>query len=92
MKKETTDEHIFFLFLFLMAILGFLISMPENRIHNMQTRRIILKSQSLGTISGSEGQNTFCPKCRKIAIKREGYDVEFVNFSDGLCKRNGVWN
>jgi hypothetical protein len=46
----------------------------------------------MGNVPCIEGQNTICPKCGKITIKREGYNV---NFSDGHCscgqKIAGVW-
>ncbi|MCX8190096.1 MAG: AmmeMemoRadiSam system radical SAM enzyme [Candidatus Diapherotrites archaeon] len=38
---------------------------------------------------GSE-QNTFCPKCKEIAIRRAGYNVNIVGLSEkGLCTNCG---
>ncbi len=35
-----------------------------------------LKYVYTGNISDFEGSNTYCPKCREIVIKREGYSIE----------------
>ncbi|MBN1156810.1 AmmeMemoRadiSam system radical SAM enzyme [Candidatus Woesearchaeota archaeon] len=50
----------------------------------------------IGNVPGSEGDNTICPKCSEIVIRREGYSVDFMNFENGKCKKcgnqiAGVW-
>ena len=51
----------------------------------------------IGNVPGHEAQNTYCPKCGKIVIEREGYNVDMSNFENGACKScgeeiNGIWN
>jgi pyruvate formate lyase activating enzyme len=43
----------------------------------------------VGNIPGHEGENTFCPKCRKMIIQRTGYMVGEVNLKDGKCRYCG---
>ncbi len=57
-----------------------------------------LKYVYMGNIWGVEGENTFCPSCGELLIKRVGYSVSFVSFSpsEGKCKKcgeviDGVW-
>ncbi|MEW6686928.1 MAG: AmmeMemoRadiSam system radical SAM enzyme [Candidatus Edwardsbacteria bacterium] len=50
----------------------------------------------IGNIPGHKGENTFCPKCKKIIIKRVGYSVLENNVKKGKCsycgyKIAGVW-
>ncbi len=49
-----------------------------------------------GNLPGDEGENTYCPKCGKIIIKRYGYYIEENNIVDGKCKFcgekiEGIW-
>jgi len=51
----------------------------------------------VGNVPGHEGNNTFCPRCGKIIIKRSSFFVEEINMKNGCCgfcgeKINGVWN
>jgi len=39
----------------------------------------------LGNIR-SDAENTYCPKCKKILIKREGYQVSMNNIRKGKCR------
>jgi pyruvate formate lyase activating enzyme len=55
-----------------------------------------LKFVYIGNIS-HEGENTFCPKCKKLLIEREGYYVKQNNVSLGKCKFcgapiSGIWS
>jgi len=45
-----------------------------------------LKYVYTGNVPGDEGENTFCPKCGKIVIKRYGYLIEEINIKEGRCK------
>ena len=50
----------------------------------------------VGNIPAHEGNNTDCPKCRRLLIKRAGYDVMENNIANGRCKYcsetiPGVW-
>ncbi len=43
----------------------------------------------IGNIPGHEGENTFCPKCKKMIIQRTGYMVGEINMKAGKCKYCG---
>lgn len=50
----------------------------------------------IGNVPGHPQDNTYCPKCGKLLIKRLGYDVLENNIVDGKCKFcgesiPGVW-
>lgn len=56
-----------------------------------------LKYVYIGNVPGHSDENTFCPKCGKIVIKRSGYIVQEINLLDGKCKFcrekiEGVWD
>ncbi|MBF0483286.1 MAG: AmmeMemoRadiSam system radical SAM enzyme [Candidatus Omnitrophica bacterium] len=40
----------------------------------------------IGNVPGHPGNNTYCPQCKKIAIKREGYEILEYNLDNGTCK------
>lgn len=55
-----------------------------------------LKYVYIGNIPGHEAENTYCPRCKKIVIKRAGYAILEVNLIDGKCKFcgekiEGIW-
>lgn len=55
-----------------------------------------LKYVYIGNVGAHPAENTYCPKCKNIIIKRVGYIVEQVNLSNGRCKFcneniEGVW-
>jgi len=39
----------------------------------------------LGNVPGSEGQNTFCPSCKKAVIERSGYHIKNQHVNNGKC-------
>ncbi len=50
----------------------------------------------IGNAYGHAGGNTYCPKCKKMVIKRLGYIIEENNLANGRCrfcgyKLAGVW-
>jgi len=45
----------------------------------------------VGNIPGHEGENTYCPKCGELIIKRRGFDIMGWNLKeDHACPRCGV--
>ncbi len=55
-----------------------------------------LKFVYAGNIPGSGGENSFCPSCRAVMIKRLGFGIEENRLLDGCCpqcgtKIAGVW-
>ena len=50
----------------------------------------------IGNLPGSEAENTYCPKCKKLLVERKGYFVLQDNLENGRCKFcgkeiAGVW-
>ena len=43
----------------------------------------------VGNVPGHEGNNTYCPACKKIVIKRRGYMILEYNIAEGKCKSCG---
>jgi len=51
----------------------------------------------IGNVPGHDGENTFCPKCKKRIIQRRAYLVEEVHLKDGKCRHcgkpiAGIWS
>ncbi|MBM4332774.1 MAG: AmmeMemoRadiSam system radical SAM enzyme [Deltaproteobacteria bacterium] len=40
----------------------------------------------IGKVPGHEGERTFCPRCKKLLIGRQGYTISEINLSKGKCK------
>jgi len=50
----------------------------------------------IGNVPGHEGERTFCPRCKKLLINRQGYYIVEVNVAKGKCKYcgkpiSGIW-
>jgi pyruvate formate lyase activating enzyme len=50
----------------------------------------------VGNVPGHPGNHTYCPKCRKIVVERQGFFITGMNLQNGLCKFckhkiAGVW-
>jgi pyruvate formate lyase activating enzyme len=43
----------------------------------------------IGNVPGHEGENTFCPGCRKMIVQRAGYMVVQMNIREGKCRYCG---
>jgi len=55
-----------------------------------------LKYVYIGNVGGNPAENTYCPKCKKIVIRRVGYMILENNLENGKCKYcgekiEGVW-
>lgn len=40
----------------------------------------------LGNVWGHEGENTFCPRCKKMIVRRLGYIIKKIEIIDGRCR------
>ena len=40
----------------------------------------------IGNVASHPGENTYCPNCRKLLIKRVGYSVGFMGLNNGNCQ------
>jgi pyruvate formate lyase activating enzyme len=50
----------------------------------------------VGNVPGHPGENTYCPNCKKMIIKRAGYSILEINVGNGKCKFcghkiGGIW-
>jgi len=50
----------------------------------------------IGNVPGHKAENTYCPKCKKILIQRQGYVIRQFNLTNGRCaycnnRIPGVW-
>ena len=43
----------------------------------------------LGNVAGHEGENTVCPNCRRVLVRRTGYAVEDIALRGTLCAMCG---
>jgi len=75
--------------------------LPPTSAETLDSARQIAKSEGLryvyiGNISSKEGQNTYCPGCGGLVIKRVGYYVPQNRLEEGCCpdcghRIYGVW-
>ncbi|NIS60358.1 MAG: AmmeMemoRadiSam system radical SAM enzyme [Proteobacteria bacterium] len=58
-----------------------------------EARRVALSSGLeyvyVGNVPGHQGENTFCPMCKKIIIQRTGYMIGEVHVKGGKCEYCG---
>jgi len=50
----------------------------------------------IGNVTSKEGQNTYCPSCKRLLIERSGYTIVKNRLRDGRCpdcqkEIYGVW-
>jgi pyruvate formate lyase activating enzyme len=69
-------------------------TLPPTPVSTLDRARAVAYSAGLeyvyvGNVPGHEGENTFCPKCKKMVIQRTGYMVGEVNLKAGKCKYCG---
>lgn len=78
-----------------------LTNLPPTSIETLEKARKIalkvgLKYVYIGNIPGHKGENTYCPECGKLLVKRVGFYVLQNNIKNGRCKYcgekiSGVW-
>ena len=49
-------------------------------------QKVGLKYVYAGNVWGDEGENTYCPGCKRLLVKREGFFVEENNIVDSKCR------
>jgi pyruvate formate lyase activating enzyme len=75
--------------------------LPPTSLKTLTKAREIAMSEGLvyvyiGNVQSEEGQNTYCPGCKKLLIERKGYTIVQNHVDNGQCpdcKREiyGVW-
>ncbi|MBU1026628.1 MAG: AmmeMemoRadiSam system radical SAM enzyme [Candidatus Margulisbacteria bacterium] len=76
-------------------------NVPPTPVKTLEMAHKIAKEEGLkyvyiGNVYGHFGEDTYCPKCGKTVIKREGYKIVENDLVDGKCKFcgeeiAGVW-
>jgi pyruvate formate lyase activating enzyme len=69
-------------------------TLPPTPVSTLDKARAVAFSAGLeyvyiGNVPGHEGENTFCPKCKKMVIQRTGYMVGETNLRAGKCRYCG---
>ena len=69
-------------------------ALPPTPVSTLEKARALAYSAGLeyvyiGNVPGHEGENTFCPSCKKKIIHRTGYIVGEVDLKAGKCKYCG---
>lgn len=44
-----------------------------------------LKFIYIGNVAGHDGENTVCPNCKRVVIRRDGYQIGKINVEAGYC-------
>jgi pyruvate formate lyase activating enzyme len=75
--------------------------LPPTSAETLDTARLMAMAEGMryvyiGNIASRQGQNTYCPGCRKLLIERSGYTILQNRLKEGCCpdcgqKINGVW-
>jgi len=66
-------------------------NLPPTPLETLERARKIaldagLEYVYIGNVPGHEGNNTYCPSCKKLIIGRKGYLVNALNISGSKCK------
>jgi len=69
-------------------------TLPQTPVSTLDKARAVALSMGLeyvyiGNVPRHEGENTFCPKCKKMLIQRTGYMVGEINVKAGKCRYCG---
>ena len=71
-----------------------LANLPPTPVSTLNEARATAKAAGLrhvyvAKVPGHEGENTICPGCEEIVIRRMGFVVEEMRLADGKCDRCG---
>ncbi|MGE4558344.1 MAG: AmmeMemoRadiSam system radical SAM enzyme [Desulfovibrionaceae bacterium] len=69
-------------------------SLPPTPVETLLRLRETARSEGLefvyvGNVPSAEAENTSCPQCGALLIKRRGYSTRIVDLKDGRCGRCG---
>ncbi len=77
-------------------------NLPRTPVKSVERARKIamdvgLKYVYLGNVFGHEGENTYCPNCGRVVVRRIGFKILGQNMEDGKCRFCkysivGVWS
>lgn len=79
-----------------------LANLPPTPVSTLNRAREVARGAGLqyayvAKVPGHEGENTTCPACRKVVVRRVGFMVEVVEVVEGRCrfcgqKIPGIWS
>ena len=69
--------------------------LPATPVSTLERFREIAMSEGIhyvyiGNVPGHPATNTYCPNCKRLLIKREGYYIPEINIVNGKCKFCGT--
>jgi pyruvate formate lyase activating enzyme len=69
-------------------------NLPPTPVSTLEQARAAALSSGLeyvyiGNVPGHEGENTFCPRCKKMIIQRTGFMIGDVHLNGGNCEYCG---
>ncbi|NIS68703.1 MAG: AmmeMemoRadiSam system radical SAM enzyme [Proteobacteria bacterium] len=77
-------------------------NLPPTPVSTLEEARAVALSAGLnyvyiGNVPGHEGENTFCPRCKKMLIQRTGFMIGEVHLKGGHCRYcgksiPGIWS
>jgi pyruvate formate lyase activating enzyme len=77
-------------------------NLPPTPVSSLEKAREIAMGEGMnfvyvGNVPGHEGENTYCPKCKKMVVGRIGFTITQMNLKNGKCKFcgnpiPGVWS
>lgn len=78
-----------------------MLNLPPTPVATLERARDMALSRGIhypfvGNVPSHPGNNTYCPKCKKVVIQRQGFFVTEMNIKGGRCKFcnrkiAGVW-
>jgi len=76
-------------------------NLPPTPLETLERAKAIGDAEGLhyvyiGNVPGHPAENTYCPKCRRIVVKRTGYTIEGMFLKKGKCQYcqqeiAGIW-
>jgi len=77
-------------------------NLPPTPVKTLEQARQIAQESGLryvyiGNVWGHEGENTYCPRCKKVVVQRVGYTIKKVHILNGRCQFcqepiAGIWS
>lgn len=66
-------------------------NLPPTPVSTLEKARNIALAEGLnycyiGNVPGHEAENTYCPQCHRITVRRRGYQIEDTNLKAGRCR------
>ena len=67
-----------------------LTNLPDTPVESLERAKAIADAEGLhyvyvGNVPGHPAQNTYCPKCRRIVVERQGYTIGEIHLKKGKC-------